>query len=100
MATPQLATSVDTIRVCDAVNAREFDGEWIILDLRGGNYFGLDQIGGIIWQGLTAGRSLGEIAKLLSESYDTREVAVLQDVLNFVNDLMARGLVRIDEGLR
>jgi hypothetical protein len=83
------------VGICEGVSAREFDGEWIVLDLSGGNYFGLDELGGRIWEHLRAGKSPAEIAALLAPSYDVAETTVLDDVLRLVDELVERGLVRI-----
>jgi len=79
------------------VSAREFDGEWIVLDLRGGNYFGLDELGGIIWNHLSHGLSPAEIARLLAQSYEATEGWLLHDVLALVDELLDRDLVRLNE---
>jgi hypothetical protein len=81
-------------RICSGISAREFDGEWIVLDLAGGNYFGLDEMGGAVWQNLDQGKSPQEIARLLATSYEAAEPVILEDVLAFVGELLARGLVR------
>ncbi len=87
----------DRILVRDDVSAREFDGEWILLDLHGGNYFGLDEVGGIIWKELGAGRSVDEVAALLATTYDAPPATITADVLTLVNELIERGLVKLDE---
>lgn len=90
-----------TVRVSLAkdVSAREFDGEWVVLDLQGGNYFGLDDIGGKVWSHLSTGRSPEEIASLLAPEYDVSEAQLLRDVRVLVDELLERNLVRLDEGL-
>jgi Coenzyme PQQ synthesis protein D (PqqD) len=85
----------DRIRIGSGVSAREFDGEWIVLDLSGGNYFGLDEIGGAIWQGLQEKKSLEEIAHALAARYDAVESVILDDVLALVGELLERRLVEI-----
>jgi hypothetical protein len=79
------------------VSAREFDGEWVVLDLRGGNYFGLDHLGGTILNQLSTGHSPAEIAALLAPNYEVREEMLLGDVLALVDELLARDLVRLQE---
>ncbi len=91
------AVSGDRVFVPEGISAREFDGEWVVLDLLGGNYFGLDEMGGLIWQQLRAGKSVKEISDLLAENYDAPEATILEDVLRLVNELLERGLVQIRE---
>jgi hypothetical protein len=94
MTTSSKAWPDDRFLVSDGVSAREFDGDWIILDLTGGNYFGLDEVGGIMWQKLVAGLSPTEIAIDLAQTYDSSEQSIQGDVLRFVDELVARGLMK------
>jgi hypothetical protein len=87
----------DRVGVCSDVSSREFDGEWVLLDLRNGAYFGLDELGGAIWDNLVKGRSPAEIAASLSATYSVTEDVLLRDVLVLVDDLLDRELVRILE---
>jgi len=96
VATSSTASPGDRLSVCEGVSTREFDGEWVVLDLAGGNYFGLDDLGGTIWQHLSAGRSPFEIARLLGPKYDVDEATILRDVLALVNEFISRGLVQIN----
>ena len=52
--TPHSIRPSDTVALCEGTSAREFDGEWVVLDLNAGNYFGLDDVGGKVWQELAA----------------------------------------------
>ena len=85
------------VSMIEGVSARAFDGEWVILDLAGGNYYGLDELGGIIWQHLAEQQSPREIASRLALSYDVSEERLLSDVMALVGELLECGLVRINE---
>lgn len=75
------------------VHARAFDGELVILDLSTGEYFGLDEIGTVFWQNLTAGKSPSEVATALSAVYAVSSEQLLQDVLKFVAEFEQLGLL-------
>jgi len=90
-------TANDTMLVSQGISVREFDHEWIVLDLRQGAYFGLNELGGAIWQAISAGKSPAETAGLLGAVYDCSETSALQDVLEFVEELVDRGLLEIKE---
>jgi hypothetical protein len=79
--------------VAQHVTAREFDAEWILLDLERGKYFGLDELGGQIWDHLRKGRSPGEIADLLRERYEVEGATLLRDVIALTDDLLDNELV-------
>jgi hypothetical protein len=85
----------DRVCVGEGVSAREFDGEWVVLDLVGGNYFGLDNIAGCVWSLLASGRSPADIAAIFVDEYDVSEDRALQDVLCLTDELLKRGLVRV-----
>jgi hypothetical protein len=89
--------ATNTVSVCSDVSSRDFDGEWVLLDLRRGSYFGLDELGGMIWNHLTNGRSPAEIAVLLTATYDVTEGVLLRDVLTLVDELLDQDLVRLNE---
>jgi hypothetical protein len=77
---------------------RVVDGEAVILDLDGGQYFGLNQVGTRIWELLKEGRSSASIRALLSEEYDAGEAELDQDIALFIQELVKMGLAEVDEG--
>jgi Coenzyme PQQ synthesis protein D (PqqD) len=91
----RMTAPTDRVDVRNGVSAREFDGEWIVLDLNGGNYFGLDDIGGIIWQNILIGHSPQEIVTRLAPYYDVSEGTLLRDVLGLMDEFIEQGLVEI-----
>jgi hypothetical protein len=95
--TPRKAGPTDRFLIRDGVTAREFDGDWIVLDLAVGNYYGLDEVAGIIWQRLGAGQSPSEIAAGLAQTHDGKESSTLVDVLRFVDELVERGLMKAQQ---
>jgi hypothetical protein len=75
------------------VHARRFDNELVILDLKGGEYFGLDAIGAEIWERLALGRCVAEVARELVERYDVEYAVLEDDVRTLAATLVSRGLV-------
>ena len=82
-------------RVCIGANVhlREFDGELVLLDLAGGNYFGLDAIGARMWKHLAEGASPAEVASQLVNEYDIDQPRLLADIITLADELLVRGLV-------
>lgn len=85
------------VRCADAVHARLFDEELVILDLAKGEYLALDQVGARLWSGLEAGRTVEEIAREVVEEYDVSLDRALADLLALGDDLVLRGLMVRDE---
>jgi hypothetical protein len=80
-------------RSAGAVHARRFDDSTVVLDLTRGEYFSLNEVGSAIWEGLSAGRSVGEVAGRLVEEYDVDLPTARRDVQALVARLLASGLL-------
>jgi Coenzyme PQQ synthesis protein D (PqqD) len=76
------------------VMAREVGDETVILDLATGTYFGLDEVGGRIWQLLAQGQTLGGIVTTLVGEYEADASVIEQDLLQLMAELEKRQLVQ------
>ena len=84
----------ERLAVAEGAHARRFDDEIIVLDLSGGDYFGLNAVGARIWEGFVAGRTCAEIARALVSTHDVEYDVALNDCLALGNELYARALLR------
>ncbi len=75
------------------VHVREFDGELVLLDLKRGEYFSLNEIGLHMWNSIGAGTSLAEVAKEIAISYEIEEVQALSDLIDLRDKLLRAHLV-------
>ncbi len=85
------------VRCANAVHARMFDEELIILDLAKGEYFAMDNVGARLWSGLEAGRTIDQIAKDVVAEYDVDLDRAITDLVTLGDELLARGLMVRDE---
>ena len=83
------------ITVPDTVLFRELEGELVLLNLSTGVYFSLDPVGTRLWQCLQGQRGLTQTCARLVEEFDVDQARLEQDVLRFVSDLRAHGLLDI-----
>lgn len=83
----------DRVRIPEQVMARDVGGETIILDLASGTYFGLDAIGGRIWQLMSEGKSLVEICDAMQQAYVVPREHIERDVLSLAETLRAKQLI-------
>ncbi len=83
------------VSIPDQVLFRDLDGESVLLHLGSGQYFGLDEVGTLIWQLLVEGRSLDEIEERIVAEYDASAEEVENDVLRIVEELTQNGLVEV-----
>lgn len=76
---------------------RDLGGESVLLHLGSGLYFGLDEVGTLIWTLLSEGRSLGEIQEHVLTRYDATAQQVEADLLRIVDELRDNGLLEVRE---
>jgi Coenzyme PQQ synthesis protein D (PqqD) len=83
----------DKLEASPDVVARVVGGETMLLDLASGTYFGLDDIGGKIWELLEEGTNLTQVCDAIERDYAVERHIVEQDVLKLVEELADKKLV-------
>ena len=92
------ATLASRVTIPEDVVFREIDGESVLLDLVSGEYYGLNEAGTRIWTLLVGGAGPAEVLASLRREYDVDEAVLHRDLLELLEELRGRGLVRIDGG--
>jgi Coenzyme PQQ synthesis protein D (PqqD) len=87
-----------SLKPAPSVHARLFDGELVILDLAGGEYFALDAIGSRLWRALESGQSIDDVAKAVVAEYDVTLAEASADLEALAEDLTSRGLLVGEKG--
>jgi len=73
-----------------------FDGEAVVLQLEQGMYYGMNDVGSLVWDKLQKQPcSLSELCAAVAELYEVDEATCRQDVAAFLETLLHKGLVRI-----
>jgi hypothetical protein len=86
--------SLDTrITVPEHVVYRDFVEETVVLNLETGNYHGLNPTGGFMLDVLHRSATIREAVPEIAEAYGQPEAVIERDLLEFCDDLLARGLV-------
>jgi hypothetical protein len=93
---PSIPESTEIV-VAQGVLASDFGAEQVILNLRDGVYYGLEDVGARIWQLLQRPTTVTAVRAALLEEYDVDAARCERDVDGLIADLAARGLVRIRE---
>ena len=75
------------------VVSRTVDGEEVIVEPQNGMVNVISTVGSRVWALLDASRSVGEIADIIADEYDIGRDQVLQDCLDFLQDMRSKGLV-------
>ena len=78
------------------VFAQEIDEETIILDSTTQEYFSINEIGKVIWSLLEEKKNLEEIKAEMLDMYEVPEEQIEKDLLNFIQALEQKGLIKID----
>lgn len=89
-------TLKSTVFISPEQASSELLGETVILELRSGVYYGLNETGSLIWQSLQSGKTLLEIQELILAEYDIEPELCTQYIIKLVGELAAKGLVGIE----
>jgi hypothetical protein len=77
----------------DNLPTGEVDGELVALDLDKGHCFGMDQVGSAIWSIAAQPVSVGANVEQLTETHEVERDQCAADVLPFIGELLAQGLL-------
>ena len=83
----------DKFEASPDVVARMVGGETMLLDLASGTYFGLDDVGGKIWDKLEGGASLAQVCDAIEQDYAVDRQVLEHDVLKLAAELAEKQLV-------
>lgn len=78
------------------VYARAFGAELVLLDFAKGEYFGLDEVGAVLWATVGDGGTLGEAVSKVVDSFESAEPATVErDLVELTRVLVAAGLLEV-----
>lgn len=84
----------NTIMRNPGIIAADMDGETVMMNVEKGEYYGLSGIGPFLWDLLVEPVSIETLCRRVLEEYDVDEGTCRADVSGFVDDLMAKGVLR------
>src|SRR5215831_13660675 len=91
-------THISTVRrTVDQVSC-DMAGEAIVLNMKSGLYFEMDQVAALIWNLLENPRTVGEIRDAIMKEYEIDSNTCDQDLKSFLDHLQSAGLIRIYYG--
>jgi len=82
----------------DQISGDLLDGEVVILNMNDDVYYGLDQVGGRIWNLVQDPITFGEIIQTLLEEFDVEFQQCSEDVLALLKDMLSKGLIELQNG--
>jgi len=84
-----------TVVVAGDVLSSELGTEQVMLSLRDGIYYGLDEVGSEIWKLLQTPITVGEICRAIADNYDVEPERCRRDVVRLLGELLERRLVEL-----
>jgi hypothetical protein len=97
MSTPpdKAITRDSTVTVTQVQVSCEVNGETVILHFDSGNYFGLNDVGTLVWKMIAQPRSVGELRDAILHEYEVNTDQCERELLDLLGELRERGLVDI-----
>nr|WP_299407078.1 lasso peptide biosynthesis PqqD family chaperone [Acaryochloris sp. IP29b_bin.148] len=90
--------SADTTVVATSEQvSSDLAGESVILNLKTGMYFGLNEVGASVWTLLQQPRSVQEICDQILNEYEVDSEQCQQDVLKLLQELIESELIEIKD---
>lgn len=77
------------------VLVRDLQGEAVLLDLKSQRYFGLDEVGTVIWNLLCELRELETVKIRLLEEFDVESSRLENDLQRFLHQLESAELITV-----
>ena len=73
----------------------DLGGEIAILDLKGGKYYGLDEVGARVWALIQKPAVVSEVQAAIAEEYDVEPALAHRDVLALLQRLAEEELIEV-----
>lgn len=93
----QVSKNATVVAAKDQVSTN-LEGEVVILHLKNGVYYGLNPLGGRIWDLLQEPRTVSEIRDIILNEYEVSSPRCEQDLLRLLEELADRGLIEVTGG--
>jgi hypothetical protein len=77
----------------DRVMAQQVEGEAVLLEINSGEYFSLNEVGGMVWELCDGTRSVAQIAGAICSEFDVEQSVALHDTSDLIESLAGAGLV-------
>lgn len=93
----EISMQTIVVAVSDQVSCR-LDEETVLLELRNGNYYGLNSVGTVIWEMIQQPKSVEAVCSAIQEQYSVDSETCSRDVLRVIEELHGAGLVEFRPG--
>ena len=87
--------NLSVVQATDVV-AADMDGETVMMRIKSGMYYGLDDIGSRIWDLISTPRQVSQVIDSLVEEYDVERSICQASTLDLLNQLYDEDLIKIE----
>jgi hypothetical protein len=84
----------EELEIVSSVVFERVDGELVLLELETGSYYGLNEVGALIFQALEQKAELAQVIDELALRYEVPPDRIEADCANLIDGLLQAGLVR------
>lgn len=98
MTTPEVPREITTTSVVVASSdqvSSDLAGESILMSLRTGMYYGLDEVGARVWELVREPRLVSDIRDVIAGEYEVERDRCERDILGLLRELAAQGLIEV-----
>lgn len=93
----QLEPHTLVVRTEGQVAADLGEGQTALMSVERGSYYSLNEVGGRVWELLSEPRAVTTLCQVVAEEYDVDPEQAERDVSAYVQELLAEGLLRLDD---
>ena len=88
-----MASEAQSIKIPSHCVTADYSGGTAIFDARANQFFMLNEVGKVVWDVLTDGKTIDVAVDTILEEYEAEEAQVRTDVESVVSDLERNGLL-------
>jgi hypothetical protein len=90
-----MITPESTIKAVEDHVSCDMAKEEVVLNVKSGVYYGLDEIGTMIWKLVQPGLTVEQVVDAVTSEYDVGREQCEKDMINFFTDLESYGLIEV-----
>jgi len=92
-----MITAASRLRRNPKVMFKVFEDEAVLLNVRTGQYYGINDVGARFWELAGEHANMGAIHQALLAEFDVTPEQLWQDLAHLVDELRAAGLLEVDD---
>lgn len=85
------------IKRSESLLSNDLGNDVVMMDIEQGAYYGLEEVAARIWKLTETPVSVNSMCEKLTAEYDVPENKCLEEVMDFISDLLSRNIVQIVE---